>query len=348
MLTPDLAAVLHTYDGVQIAQYPAGEQVQMTWTRELRNVSRCDLNAPQWDGDMLPDIVPWQHWLSVWDTNADELCWTGPVQKVTADREGILLNALDIGTYLTRTRMPIEKQWDATDPTIIAGELWTAMMAHHGLRSRPVVRYNPLINHYDYTAKGDEQMMDTAIGDLVGLGLLWSVVGGTPILGPAPLEPVAALSENDFAGAKLQITRDGSRTFNDVVVRGADELARAVVPLGGIKLQTNIELHDMFGVSNAANAARLYAAYTSQVRDVISVPGGAVLHPAAAVTWDMLVPTARFVVEAYGVMNLMQLTSVTATSSSGTLTVGVTMEAVDDRLPELVKLQTTAAGGGSR
>lgn len=136
----------------------------------------------------------------------------------------------------------------------------------------------------------------------------------------------------------MQLIRDGSATYNDVLVRAADNLARARVELGGLNLQTTVRMDDMFGVANADKAARKYAAYSATIRDEIAIPEGASLHPLAPVTMAQLVPTARFNVEAFGLLTEMELVSTTVRLAKGEVKVAVKTKAVHRNLPELAKI----------
>jgi hypothetical protein len=112
---------LHTINGVQLYQFLANAQTALLWTRDLREVSRCELSLPpSLDYTRLPDIVPWMHWLSVWDDTGQELYWTGPIQRLSADRTSMTISARDPAALMARTRCPITKRWDAADPATVA------------------------------------------------------------------------------------------------------------------------------------------------------------------------------------------------------------------------------------
>lgn len=331
---------LHTGTGVQLYQFLGNDLIDLQWSRELRSTSRCEATVPSTlDYNRIPDLVPWQHWLSVWDNSGQDLYWTGPIQKVSATRESMTVSARDISALFTRTRCPITKRWDTTDPADMATELIEAMIEHHGLGVAPITRADPLGDKFDYAVSADERMLDSVLDELVSFGLYWSVVAGTPLLGPMPRTSVAALSEYDFVGGGLTVIRDGSQFYNDVLLRSADALSRARVPLGTLNLQAIVNIDSMFGVSNTDRAVKQYARYVSTIRDTVSLPDNSVLHPNAPVTLDQLVPSARVTVDAYGVLVLMQLTGVDVQYTSETSSVSVRMESVDDELPELVDIQ---------
>lgn len=331
---------VHTNTGVQLYQFLGSELIDLTWSRDLRATSRCEVTvSSELDYNRLPDLVPWQHWVSVWDETGQTLYWTGPIQKVAATRESVVISARDVSSLLTRTRCPMTKRWDTTDPADVAGELWRAMAEHHGLNIAPIVRYDPLGDKFDFKAVADEQLLDKLSDELVGFGLYWTVVSGTPVMGPMPRDPVAALGETDFVGGGITVVRDGSQFHNDVLLRSGDAVSRARVPLGTLNLQTIVNIDSMFGVSNTDRAVKQYARYVSTIRDTVILPSNSVLHPYAPVSIDQLVPSARLVVDAYGVLVLMQLTGVDVTYTSETSSVSIRMESVDDELPELVTIQ---------
>lgn len=344
IVSPDQYASLHTAKGVQLYQFPPSEQIEMTWKRALRETSTCDLTAPVGDHADHLMIEPWLHHLSVYDAE-DNLLWTGPVTKAAASRTTLSIAAFDASAYYKRTRTPVTKRWDAADPAVIAGELWRAMIRHHGLSADPLVRPDPEGSRYDFAAVADTTMLDQTMSDLQSRGLKWSVVAGVPILGPVGRRAMADLGEADFLGEGVTITRDGSQTFNDILLRGADNLARAHVPAGGLSLQTLVTIDSMFGVGNCDRAARDYARYVAGVRDAITLPSGSLLHPDAPLTVDMLVPSARFNVSARGMRVMMELTRIEVTSKNGEASVAVSMESV---LPDLPELMTAGTVGGTQ
>lgn len=337
-----------TYTGTQLYQFPGNALIDLRWSRDSREVSRCELEVPPTiDADLVPDIVPWLHWVTVWDETGQELYWAGPVQRSSASRSGLSISARDLSALFTRTRCPMTKRWDVTDPADIARELFAAMIEHHGLPARAVARHDPLGDKFDFSVDADQTMLDAVIDQLVGLGLHWTVVGGTPLLGPMPRDIVASLNENDFVGDGLSVVRDGSASFNDVLLRAADNLARAIVPMGGLGLQTVVDVDDMFGVSNADRAVKQYARYVSKIHETISLPDSAVLHPNAPVSISQLIPSRRFLVEARGVMTQMELTGIDVSCTPDTSSVSVRMTTVDDELPELIKIQAADSITGS-
>ncbi|QNL30153.1 minor tail protein [Gordonia phage Mariokart] len=343
MIVGDNQAVsLHTYTGVQLAQFTPNEQGALKWTRSLREVSGCELSVAE--PDLLREIYPWVHWLSVWDLDAGALLWTGPIVKAVATRVGLDISARDIGALMARTRTPMTKRWDSADPAEIAREMWRAMIAHHGLNVAPVVRLDPEGDPFDFTATADQAMLDTVMNDLVGLGLRWSVVSGIPVLGPMPAAPMSALGEADLLGDGIAVERDGSATANDVMLRGADVVAQTTVPLAGLALQSIVSVDNMFGVSNVERALRQYTRHTAQIRDSLTIPGGVELHPDAPVSIDELVPSARFTIDARGLRALMELDSVEVTRGSGSLSVSATFTTINE-LPELAETQSTGVGG---
>ncbi|UJE15681.1 minor tail protein [Gordonia phage Ligma] len=342
MIVGDNQAVsLHSISGVQLAQFGPSEQASLKWTRSLREVSSCELSTAE--PDLLPEVYPWVHWLSVWDLDAPALLWTGPVIKAVASRTSLDISARDIGALLARTRNPLTKRWDSADPAEIAREMWRAMISHHGLNTSPVVRLDPEGDPFDFASSADEATLDTVMSDLVGLGLRWSVVAGVPVLGPMPAAPLAALSEADLIGDGITVVRDGSATANDVLLRGGDTVARTTVPLAGLGLQAIVSADSMFGISNVERALRQYARHTAQIRDSLTLPGGVELHPDAPVSIDELVPSARFTIDARGLRTLMELDSVEVSRGSGSSSVSATFTTVTE-VPELAEGDTGAGG----
>ncbi len=341
---------IHTVTGTQLYQFLSNQLLDLTWTRESRTDSRCDLTIPATVGfDRMPDIHYWLHWVSVWDDTGQNLYWTGPITQIKGNRTGLKLSCRDIAALFDRTRCPISKRWDATDPADIANELLAAMIELHGLTTKPRVRRDPFGDKFDYTATGDASMLKTAFDDLTRFGLHWSVVAGQPLLGPMPRTAVASLREDHFSGGGVTVVRDGSKTYNDILLRGADALSRARVPMGGLNLQTIVNVDNAFGVSNVDRAVKQYARYVSKVRDSISMPDDAVLTPNAPVSIDQLVPSARITVEAFGLLIPMELHGVDVRCTPAESTVSVRLTAVDDDLPELIDIQDKSSiTGGAR
>lgn len=340
---------LHTYSGVQMYQFASGELIDLTWTREADEVSRATVNVPsRLEYDRMPDIYPWLHWVSVWDETGQDLYWAGPVQNVEGNRDGLSLTCRDPAALYTRTRCPVTKRWDVTDPVEIAGELWDYLVELHGLNIAPMVRLNPYGEKVDYSLRADDQMLDAVFEDLVRIGLRWTVVAGMPILGPMPRVIIAALGEHDFVGKGITLKRDGSQTFNDVLLRGGDNLSRARVEMGGLNLQTSVTIDSMFGVSNVDRATKEYAKHVSRFHDTLSLPQSAVLHPDAPVDVRQLVPSSRYTLEAYGVLMQMELTGIDVSCTPEASTVSVRLAAVDDELPELITVKNQNSISGAQ
>jgi hypothetical protein len=335
MLVGEQVVSLHTKSGVPLYQFLASDLQSLTWTRELCETSRAMVEVPTGAVD---DITPWLHWMSVWDADGKTLHWTGPVQRATYRREIVTIEARDVSALLERTRTPLTKAWEATDPALIAAEMWRAVMETHQLRGDPVVRRDPLADPFNFTSTADAQMLDAVMDELVELGLSWSVSAGTVLLGPAPRTSMASLGEDDFINAGLSLVRDGSRVFTDVLLRAADEVTRARVNTAGLNLQTIVDVDSLFGVSNADRAARQYLRYCSRMREAVVLDGAAQLHPEVPLTVDSLIPSVRVTVAAYGTLALMELQSVEVTAAQDGVSVAVGLEAVDDDPPELVKI----------
>lgn len=331
---------LRTNKGVQLDQWLPSNQLSLTWGREQRETSTCKLQVIN-DGIRPEDIVPWLHWVDVFDDQGQDLLWTGPVTGRSIGRDQVSISAMDISALTPKTRTRLTKRWDATDPAVIAGEHYAELIDHHGLNTKARIRHDPLGDRFDFASKADETQTDAVIGQLVDLGLYWTVVNGVPILGPWDRAPVAALGVEDFIGAGLTLTCDGTNSYNDILLRGADNLARAKVPMGGLALQQTVTIDNMFGVSNTDKAVKQYARYVGSLRDTIALPEGSVLHPDAPITIEQLIPSARVTVTAFDMTFLMELRSMQVSSgagSSGSQT-SVSLVAVDDELPELVELQ---------
>lgn len=348
VVTDDQIISLHTAKGTQLWQFLPEDYSDSTWTRRLRDAGSATLTLPPQEGlENLPDIVPWVHWVSIYDGPRDVLLWTGPIQKARANRRGLSLEVKDSGAFLARTRNPMTKRWDGADPSTPAGELWSQMIEAQALNVKAIVRPDPEGERFDFQVITDEQMLDKTIGELVQLGLRWTVVSGIPIIGPVGLDPIASLSEEDFQGDGIDLVRDGSATYNDVLVRGPDNLARARVDYYGQNLQTIANLDSMFGVGNVQRAADQYVRNTGAVRTRLELSSSTALHPDAPVDIDELMPSTRFVIEAAGLRQLVELTTVEVARRAGSATVSVTMDSLPDRDSEgnLIELEEAQSEG---
>ncbi|AVO21333.1 minor tail protein [Mycobacterium phage Megabear] len=330
---------LETHRGVPLTQFLPDETMNLEWTRERSATSTCSITVPTTPG--MVDLLPWAHWVTVWDGDGQSVLWRGPFYNARKNRIATTISALDPSAHHRRTRTPLTKRWEAVDPCVPAAAMWEQLVEDKNLNIRPIVRPDPLGDRFDYALVRDAAMMEQDIADLVRLGLRWCVVGGVPILGPVSREPVAALTEEDFLGDGLELVRDGSQMYNDVVLRGADTIARARVDLPGQNLQTIVEIDDMFGASNADKAVRQFVRYTGAVRDTVEARDGTELHPEAPIRIEHLIPTARITVEAFGVVTLTEVRKVQVRVTPGRTSVSVGLDSVNDDLPELVELQQT-------
>ncbi|AER47677.1 minor tail protein [Mycobacterium phage Dori] len=329
---------VRTYSGTQLYQFLTNSFTQLKWTRAQREVSLCDLVVPPQAGYVgIPDLTPWLHWIDVWDGDGRERYWSGPIRRVEQGRTWLSVSADDMGTLAASTRCKLTKRWDSADPAEVASELWRTVIEHHGLNVRSLDRVDPRGDRFEFACVADEKMTDEVISELVDLGLYWTVVGGGLRLGPEPFAPIAALGEHDFLDGDLTVIRDGSNTFNDVLLRAGDSVSRARVEMGGLNRETIIHRDSMFGVSNADRAVQQAARYLGAIRDAISVPRGSVLSPDAPLVISDLVPSVRINVEAYGLLSTMELEGVTVECTAGRSTVAVDLESVNDDLPELVE-----------
>lgn len=344
IIEPGQVVSVHSAKGVTMYQFQASEQATLSWSRQLRDVSKSTLTAgPMLVGGKIPDIFPWVHWMSIWSADAKSLYWTGPVQRLVANRFGTEIDASDPAVYLSRTRVPITKSWQGVDPCIPMNEMWEKLCAMHGLTQLPVARRDPWGQLYSLSVTEDAEMMDKTVKTFESYGLRWSVIAGVPLLGPMPLEPIAALGEQHFLGDGVQLVRDGTMTYNDVLLKGPDNLARARVDLGaGVNLQQIVTVNNMFGVSNVERAVTEYIRQTGMIKTDIDVPSNAILHPDAPVTVDQLVPSARFAVSAYGIDLRMELESVSVSATGANVQITPTFQEV----PNWTELGALQQNGG--
>lgn len=344
-IAPERQAVsIHTHGGVPLYQYLPSRIIEIEWGRTLRDVSIATLTLPPDDHIDNLDIVPWLHWVSIWDVENDTMpLWTGPIINPAIDRNSLTITAKDHAAFMGKTNVPFTKAWEATDPAYIAKELWEAMADNHNLNVTPIVRPDPDGQAFDFQVKADTDSMDKVIRQLVDLGLRWTVVRGVPILGPASKKHIQDLGQDDFLGDGLRLSRDGSQSANDILVRNQDAIARARVPMAGLNLQSIVTVDNLSSAGNAERAAYEQAKHFAQIHDSVTVPQGSELHPDAPVVLDDLIPSTRFTVTAYGLRTLVELENMNCTvGSDGSKTV-VSMESVLE-LPELTTINMTSSG----
>lgn len=350
IVTNEQVVMVRAIDGTPIYEFPPDKYTSLQWGRELHQVSQCTMRTPPLldrNGEFLP-IAPWLHWLDVWSTDSTPvLYWSGPVQTPLTDQFAGQISAVDVAALLARQRCPLTQAWDAVDPSIPALEVWKTMLDQQGVPNIvPIQRLNPWGFHYNILLTQDVETLDKTMGELEQMGLFWSVNAGIPLLGPFwledPLQPLAFLDQSHFT-QPVQLTRDGTKVFNDVLVRGPDNITRARVPLNGLNLQTIVNVNNMFTLQNTLSAAQQYVLYTGSFRTEISIPQNAVLVPDAPVSIDHLVPTARYSVNVFGVRTRMQLQAMQCNIQEGQAQVSVTLNEV----PNYTEIGKFLQAGGS-
>lgn len=341
----DQVVTLHEgRSGIALDEFGPQDMTELVWGREQRDVSTCQITLPSLLtlSGKAPNIVPWLHWVTVWDRASGHSLWSGPIQRPIFSRQQTVIQAKDPAALMARLRVPLTRRWENVDVSEPAAQMWRMLIEANNLKTPLIVRPDTQGGIYDYQVTADEEMTDKAIADLVQLGLRWTVVSGTVILGPAPREPIAELGEDDFVGDSFELVRDGAGVYNDILLRGPDNLSRARVDLYGLNLQTIQRVDSVFGVSNADHAAQQFARYVSQIRDTLGQPSGAVLHPLVPLSWDQLIPSARVSVSAFGGRWKMEIESLSVAIDSRRAEAAVKLESVID-IPDLPELAVLAA-----
>lgn len=323
----DITVSVHTIDGKAVGDFPCRLITAYSWGREATEVSTCTIDvATQGDPELVEQLRQWVHWITVWFD--DDAVWTGPIQNIRITRSTTTISARDPSTFMWRTRVPVTKRFTDTDPSRIADSLWQAMNQHHGIRATPLVLPGIAEDTFTIDAVADSRMLHQLMDELVKIGLRWTVVGGRPVLGQFPRQPVAELYECDFM-VELERRRDGTQTFNDVRVQGQNWAQTAIADLAGLKLQTLVSIDDLFGSSNIQRAAQQYARESATLRDELVVPSNASLHPQAPVTMDDLVPGKVFAVHYETFSQLMRLDQMTCAGSPEAFDVQVSLVALE-------------------
>ncbi|TWH63048.1 hypothetical protein L612_010000000010, partial [Rhodococcus rhodochrous J38] len=110
VLWEDTAVSIHTADGRLLGTLLCDAMDGLVWGRERREVSGCEVVAlTQADPELIEDIRPWVHWVTVWHGQAP--VWSGPIQSATIGRARTRIVAKDPATFMWRTRVPITYRW---------------------------------------------------------------------------------------------------------------------------------------------------------------------------------------------------------------------------------------------
>lgn len=336
----DVSMSIHTVDGRHVGDFPCRVVNSFNWTREASEVSICSFEvATQGDPDLVEDLLPWVHWVTVWHDGTE--VWTGPIQSVKITSAATTISARDTATLMWRTRVPVSRTWVDTHTEEIAFDLWKAMLQLHRVKVTPVVLTEVVQRSFTITAKAEQRMLNQLMDDLTKVGLVWTVVAGRPVFGRFSRDPVVTLEECDFM-VELERRRDGTQTFNDVRIQGQNWAQNAKAELAGLNLQTVVSMDDMFGAANIQRAALQYAHDSARIRDELVVPSSASLHHEAPVSLDDLVPGKVFTVHSGTISQLMRLDQVAVSGSASGIDVQVGLVALEaqDEIARLV-------GGGA-
>ncbi|RJO72969.1 hypothetical protein D5S18_22085 [Nocardia panacis] len=300
---------------------------QFTWSRELNEVSRCQVQAPLQELSTI--VTPWVHWISCW--HGQGLQWFGPIQEVTRDRTSMSIDARDAAVLMWHTRTQITRKWQQLSVAPIAADMWRSMLELHGVQADPVVL--PALasaSRYDVSVTGDLRYVQQDMADLAKLGLRWTVVRGRPVLGTQPTDVAAELADCDFTQG-MSIKRSGAKTSTDVRVQGKNGAWIERRELAGLHLQSLVSLDDLFGVANIQRAAAEYVGRIAVIRDELVVPQSATLSPDSPVELDILVPGINIAVSALGLRTILRLNQVQVSGSSSGIQVAVSLATPDDR-----------------
>lgn len=306
----DAAVSIHTAKGATVAEFLPASLSALSWGRKRRDISQLDLTSND-VADLAPfldTVVPWHHWVTVWER--DDLVWTGPIQVCELGRTSFTLSARDVSAFASRTRTPAARRWAGQTTSEIGRDLFQSMLDLQGLDHVRVNTYpsKDLVG-FDFQITPDSQMLNSVLDSLVKMGLEWTVVNGTVVIGPVRKGMVTTLDEADLL-TEIKFRRDGSRMYTDVRVQGQNFAHTAAVE--GPRLQTIVNLDDLFGVANIRNAATEYVAQSGRVLETVIIPGGASLAQDADIDLDHLIPGARFGVFAAGRSAAVELSEMRA------------------------------------
>lgn len=285
------SVLVHDVHGVPIVELSCRDVDAIGWSRELSEVSHCDLTVGGVAAeDVLNKVRYWVHHVTVY--RDDEFVWTGVVQRISGDFDTAKITARDYGCYAWRTLTPVSKTWSNTDPTLIAAELWAAVYQWHVLPGAEPTVF-PSSVAYDVAAAKDRQRTDQTLSDLVKLGVEWTIYRGRVVVMPTvrsrELVTPIMLADCDFA-ERMSIVRDGARFYTDITVRGKNFTANATRDVAGLRLQDIVNLDDLFGAQNVRTAAEQLVSRRATNQLQVVVPSGATLRPDAPITINRLMP----------------------------------------------------------
>lgn len=315
---------IETHDGISLGAVECPDS--FTWSREMNEVSVLTLTGPH--QKITEQLEPWFYWVSCWD--GQSLQWRGPIIDVQFDDAAMSIIAKDVGVFMWYTRTVTTRAWANQDIATIAADMWQDMLDLQNVNAIPMVL--PHLagqGRYSTSVKADVRKLNQEMSDLVKLGLRWTVVRGRPILGWQPTGIVAELGNCHLSGgAKIQ--RNGSMTSNDVRVQGQNYSHTERVEMGGLHLQSLVQVDDVFGVSNIVNAAREQAVKRAQIKNSLVIPAGATLTGDAPVELNTLVPGVRLAVTALGMRSTFELQKMSVAGSSAGTSVSLTLNTVND------------------
>jgi hypothetical protein len=286
--------------------------------------------------ELLDRAEGWAYELAVW--RGDEMVWCGPLIDKDDSGTDVTLTARDVTAWLPRRLVH-----DGYDTTLSDDGMDLAVVALRVLvdafepddpdviRHVSVVEAGVRIN--DRAVEAETVMADAELGDLVKLGLDWTVVGRRIVVfsNRRPLSRIPALGAAHFTGTL------------PVRVAGGDVVTRCVVQGGGVRGVAG-GVHPVYGLlekldmqtavgddDDAAHAARA-ALYTP---NMLVAGGDLGLTALAPVSIADLVPGVQCTVAGRGaavtVATDMLLTKVAVEWTGSGEAVGVTFTEAHDR-----------------
>lgn len=280
-----------TVGGATVTDLPCRLGTSCRYSRALSDVSTATVTAHPHAFGSHPLIQPWIHWAHIYRDGTH--AWSGPVTTRQVTRQSVTIAARDPAHYLWATRTPLSKAWAATDPALIAADLWAATIGHHQL-TVPPARIIPTGLAYDFETTLDGRMAHQVLDDLVALGLDWTCLSGQMLLMPTirgaeMTLPTARLSDCHFSTG-IEVIHDGAALATDVRVQGRNWAETATADAGGLRLQDLLSIDNLSGQASIAAAAAQAVARRATPRVMLRVPPGSELSPSAPLRHDQLVP----------------------------------------------------------
>ncbi|MGN8942153.1 hypothetical protein [Ligilactobacillus salivarius] len=236
-------------------------------------------------------VEPWLHTLTFWA--GSEVAWHGLVTETKAAKGSLTVTASDGACLFKRRRLPSGRFWDQRDASQVMQQLVVDGMGPsdplhiadhiHALDSRIWVVVNETANSV---------LVDDVVDDLTEVGLEWTFVGGSLMVGPVGARHRTAPLSDRHLGDDVVVTKVGKDVVTDVLVKGEGVWAQRAIEDDRIVLQSIVKGNKLATVQECETKAQATLDQFAVAPVAVSV-GGAGLRADAPVSLHELVPGVR-------------------------------------------------------